>query len=334
MPTVKLLRCFDSAHAVRPATRPAIVPNPLKGESVKILTLRSVITSFLEWSESALAPATVDAYRHQLGKFLRATKNKRVENLRPMHLSRWAKTWHEAQAVIRLFNWAVKEAKLLKKNPFGECRLPARDQRRLIISRMDIARLLRSAGRAARRYLIALRETIARPQEIRLARWAELQTEDMETPIDDALRQGKALIIMHNFKDKSKRQDSSRPRVLLISRRLGRLILRISRRTVTREGFIFLNHLGSPWTKNAVRIMMRRLRRKLGWVADARGENKVAYTLRHSMLTLLASRMVPDRTLADLGGHVETRTVSRYLHLQVGHLRDAMKRMWNWPLPR
>lgn len=292
------------------------------------LTLRRLICDFLEWCEASLAPNSVAAYRHQLKKFLAVVKNKRVRNLRPRHLSAWAKTWHEAQAVIRLFNWAVEEARVIRRNPFANCRLPFRDRRKRITGPDDLARLLRSAGRAGRRYLLALRETLARPQEIRLACWENLQSEDMQTPIDIALPAGKALIVTHKFKDRGKRKDTTRARVLLISPRLGRLILRVAQGLGERKGPIFLNARGKPWTKNAVRCMMRRLRAKLKWTPDQNGEQVVAYTLRHSLATLAASRGVTDRTLADLLGHVETRTTSRYLHLQVGHLRDALKRFW------
>lgn len=290
------------------------------------LTLRNVVTRFLDWGEKALAPSTVDAYRHQLEKFLRAAKNKQVRHLKPSHLSAWAKTWHEAQAVIRAFNWAVNEERIIRKNPFLPCRMPPRGARRRIITPAQTVRFLRSAGVAGRQFLLALRETFARPQEIRLAQWEDLQTEDMSDNLDEALSAGRAVLVLHEFKDCDRRIDSTRARVLLISARLGRLLLRLGRARPGRRGFIFLNERNEPWTNNAVRCLMRRLRRRLKLVCDHRGENIVAYTFRHSLATLAASKGVTDRTLADLLGHVETRTTSRYLHLQVAHLRSAMKK--------
>lgn len=290
------------------------------------LTVRKLVTQFLRWAESALAPATVEAYRHQLKKFLRARRRTPVASLRPMHLTGWAKTWHESQAVIRLFNWAVREAHLLKKNPFADCKKPRRSYRKRILTPTEVQNYLRNARPAPRRFLMAMRETAARPQEIRLARWSDLVSEDLVTPIADALDQGKALLVMHEFKDKAKRKDTSRPRVLLLSRRLGRMIGRILKCRGTKDGPIFLNTKGKPWTRNAVRCMMRRLRRRLGYTADANGERIVCYTLRHSLATLAASRGMTDRTIADWLGHVETRTVSRYLHLQVRHIREALAR--------
>lgn len=183
---------------------------------------------------------------------------------------------------------------------------------------------MRTGKRASRYFMLALRETLARPQEIRAAAFEQLQSEDVDTPIEVALPAGRALIVQHEFKDRRRRHDTTRPRVLLISRRLGRLIVRIARQRGTWSGPIFLNNLGKAWSKNAVRCLFRRIRRRLAMPADANGENVVAYTFRHSLATYAASKGVHGRTLADLLGHVETRTTDRYVHLNVGHLREAM----------
>ena len=290
------------------------------------LTVRSLVTQFLRWAGNALAPASVAAYKHQLNKIPPRVRKKDAKRCRPVDLTEWAKTWHEAQAVVRLFNWAVEDAKLIRSNPFAAVRLPGRGQRKRIVAQAVLRRFMRSGRHSSRRFLMALRETLARPQEIRLACWEELQAEEIDMPIDVALREGRALIVQPEFKDRRRRHDATRPRVLLVSRRLGRLILRQAVPGQCMTGPIFRNNLGRPWTKNAVRCLMRRLRKRLRIDADARGENVTAYTFRHSLATLAASRGVTDRTLADILGHVETRTTARYLHLQVGHLRAAMER--------
>lgn len=291
------------------------------------LLLRHVLSGFLRWAETTLAPATVHAYRHHLKRFQSATRTKDVRRLRPMHLSQWGKSWHEYQAVIRAFNWAVGEAKLLRRNPFQGMRLPCRNQRKRIMTPREMAIFLRGCRRPGRQFLVALRETFARPQEIRAARWDDVIAEDGSTPMTEALLQGKALIVLHEFKDRRRRKDSSRSRVLLINRRLGRLLVRLWQRRTEDVPEIFLNSRGRPWTKNAVRLMAKRLRRRLGVVPDKRGETVVAYTWRHSCATLAAAGGIRDRVLADLLGHVETRTTARYQHLNVGHLREALARL-------
>lgn len=291
------------------------------------LTLKKVIDGFLKWAELALKPNTVKAYRHQLRKFVACVRNKQVKSLRPSHLTSWGKSWHEYQAVIRAFNWAVHEAKLVRKNPFAGLRMPYRDQRQRILSPTEIAGFLRACSSSGRQFLIAMRESFARPQEIRAAQWDDLQSEDPSIGIEQALAEGRALIVLRDYKDRARRKDASRPRVLLVSRRLGRLLLRLIEKGAEREGHIFLNSKGKPWTNNAVRCLLRRLRRRLGIVADKHGETIVAYTFRHSCATLAAASGVVDRVLADVLGHVETRTTTRYQHLNVGHLREALDRM-------
>lgn len=290
------------------------------------VTVRKLMKLFFAWADQALRPNTVASYRQHLDKFLKHVGNKQVRNLKPTHLTAWAKTWHEVQAVIRLFNWAVNDERILRNNPFKRVRKPRRGMRRRIMGERQIAQLLRSLNPYARALLLALRETAARPQELRGVVWEEVISEEIgESPLE-ALAKGRALIVQIDFKDCERRSDSSRPRVLLISKRLGRLLLRLHRDRKQLTGPIFVNTRGEAWTRNAVNCFMRRVRARLALKRDHRGENIVAYTLRHSVATIAASRGVRDRTLADLLGHVETRTTSRYLHLQVDHLREAMRR--------
>ncbi len=291
------------------------------------LTLRSVVGQFLKWAACTLAPNTVAAYKHQLEKIPRTVGKKLIARLRPVDLSTWAKTWHEAQAVVRVLNWARDEARLVRSNPLAACRLPGRGQRKRIVSQSLLLRMMRSGRHESRHFLLALRETLARPQEIRAATWEQLVGEDVDDFLDDSLRDGTALIVQREFKDRRRRHDGSRPRVLLVTPRLGRLILRLGRERQKRTGPIFLNCHGRAWTKNAVRCLLRRIRRRLGLARDANGENVVAYTFRHSLATVAASRGIQGRLLADWLGHVETRTTDRYVHLNVGHLRAAIRRI-------
>lgn len=290
------------------------------------MRLKPMVKAFLEWAELALAAGTVAAYEHQLKKFIKHVGNLDVSKLKPSHLTAWAKTWHEAQAVVRMLNWAVHEAKLIAANPYANVKLPAREERQRIMRPADMTRLIRSAQPSGRRFLLALRETYARPQEIRAACWDELQAEDPLQPIEQALREGRALIVLREYKDRKRRKQANKPRILLVSKRLGRLILRLQKGRKA-DPHIFLNSDNEAWTNNAVRCLMRRLRKRNGIQPDKHGETIVAYSFRHSMATLASSKGIKDRTLADLLGHVETRTTARYQHLDVIHLRDALERI-------
>jgi integrase len=291
------------------------------------LTLKSLINQFVKWADGALAPATVRSYQHHLRRFILVVKNKKVRSLRPVHLTALQRSWHEWQAVQRLFHWAVHEAKLVRSNPFDGVRAPRRGQRKRILTPREIARFLRRSRRSWRNYLLALRDLAARPQEIRALRWEHLHPQNPETPLDVALAAGAAVFVLHEFKDQARRRDSEIPRVLLVTRRLGRLLLRLRCRSSPADGPVFRNTRGLPWTRNAVRCMFRVLRRRLGYRPDDRGEQIVAYTVRHSAATLAAAHGIVDRVLADWLGHVETRTTRRYQHLNVGHIREALLRM-------
>lgn len=291
----------------------------------KRITVKDLVGQFLEWAADALAAGTVLSYSHQLGKFVKRHGGKSVRCLKPIHVTRWAKSWHEVQAILRLMNWAIDEAKLLKRSPFEKLKPPPRNERRRIMKPTDMAALLRAADPAGRRYLLALRETFARPQEIRAARWDEIASEDPSVPVEQALAEGTAVIVQNDYKDRRRRKEASKPRILLVNRRLGRLLLRAAADRQPHDAYIFLNSRKQPWTNNAVRCLMRRLRHRLDIKPDRFGETVVAYTFRHSVATLASARGIKDRTLADLLGHVETRTTARYQHLDVGHLREALK---------
>lgn len=291
------------------------------------ITVKKLVAAFLDWAGEALAAGTVLSYGHQLGKFVKRCGRRAISSLKPIDVTRWAKTWHEVQAVLRLFNWAVQEAKLLQENPFAALRPPPRDERRRILTPRQMAEILRAANGAGREYLLALRETFARPQEIRAAAWDDLQAEDPSLDLVEALAAGRALIVLRDYKDRRRRKESNRPRVLLVNARLGRLLLRLMQRRRPGQSWIFCNSIGQPWSTNAVRCLMRRLRDRLKIRPDKFGETVVAYTFRHSVATLASARGIKDRTLADLLGHVETRTTARYQHLDVAHLRDALERL-------
>jgi integrase len=186
--------------------------------------------------------------------------------------------------------------------------------------------LLRVNSRANfRHFLLALRETLARPQEIRSVKWEELWWPGRGQDLQQALRAGVAVFVLHEYKARKRRADPNKPRVIPVSPRLGRLLVRLARGADKLQGPVFQNSVGRPWTNNAVRCRMRWLRKKMGLQRDPRGENIVAYTFRHTTATWAAAAGVRDRILAEILGHTSTRTTARYQHLEVQHLQDALE---------
>lgn len=287
-------------------------------------SLRSVRDSFLRWIENNRRPRTAENYQRYIDRFIVAVGNLPIERVKHSHLSQWGKTWHEIQALQRFFAWIVNEAELLPVNPLRRVQRPRLGCRKRILDRRAMARFLRQARPEFRAFMLAMRETMARPQEIRELVWGELWEGDNAAERETVLVTGQALFILADFKARDRRADPDAQRILPISPRLGRLLLRLrARRPVTR-GEIFRNIHGEPWTRNALRLRMNAVRRRLGITKDHRGETVCNYTLRHSMATLATKAGVRDRTLADLLGHTSTRTTARYQHLDVQHLVDAM----------
>lgn len=285
-------------------------------------------SEFLSWARKCLRPSTVNVYRHYFQKWMELHGDQPANEIHPAHLQEFAKTWHSCQSIKRLFGWAVNEAGLLESHRLGRVRSPRKGHRRRIFLPREAAKFLRACRPDLRLLLLAYRETYARPQELRLAAWEDIHAETPTQTQREALEAGSASIVLYEFKDGARRQDTERPRVILLSPRACRLVLRLFDRRASKRGPIFLTDRGAPWTANALRCRFRRMRAKLGMKRDKRGENIVPYTWRHTGATLAASVGVRDRLLADVLGHVETKTTARYCHLQVRHLRDALRGVW------
>lgn len=204
---------------------------------------------------------------------------------------------------------------LLKNNPLRSVPKPILGQRERILTPKEAAHLLRGSDRDFRTFLLAMRHTIARPQEVRAFQWFHLVYEPAP------------MFVLRDFKAKARRKDRASVRLIPLDDRMVRLLNRLAcKRQPHPDDFVFLNGQGKPWTANAVRCRMRRLRDKLGLGPDENGEQVVAYTMRHTAATRACSRGIRDRVLAELMGHTSTTTTQRYQHLQAEHLSDAIKR--------
>src|SRR4051794_35320288 len=85
---------------------------------------------------------------------------------------------------------------------------------------------------------------------------------------------------------------------------------------------VFLNTERQPWTLNAVRLQMGRLRAKLGLAEDL-----CAYLARHGFGTRAILNGVNPAVVAELMGHNSLEMVAKvYVHLadQREHLLDAV----------
>lgn len=292
--------------------------------------LSSAITQFLEGVRLTVAPATLKLDGHYLRQFLHAVGDVPLSSLTPAMVRAWNPKYHPAGVVRRLCSWAKNEARIIAYNPIEGMRTKRNGHRRRILSRAEAVRLLRCSRPAFRRFAVAMIESIARPREIRGVRWGDIRVSGSPAWSPADLAGGRAFFWLDRFKGQEARRERLAARVIPISRRLGRLLVRLWGNGRDAAAGIFANLKGQAWTHNAVRCQFRRLRERAGLPADVGGEFVVAYTLRHTAATDAVGAGVLGLTLAELMGHSDIRMTQRYVHLRPDHLIEASNRLSEW----
>jgi integrase len=271
----------------------------------------------------------------------RLGKDRPIEGLRRIDLLEHVRSWHEIQAMQRLFKWAEdEEPPLAQHNPARKLKKPPPGQRTRVFTRREKVMLRRRARRPIRDFLTMMDESIARPQECRPMGWHHI-------------REDWLAFILTEFKAKKRRQDGLAVRVIPITPRLSRLLRRLRRRGEKdfgewldsqgqpipisprraaklerlRRGVghfpeILLGAKGQPLETGPVCRAIRLLRKKLGM---DKGEKIVSYTMRHTGATTAVRNGLRDARLANLIGHASPRTTERYLHLDAGDAIADMK---------
>jgi integrase len=252
---------------------------------------------------------TRDWYGWQFKKLRAAAGSLPAAEVRIWHLHSVKITHHFARALRALFAWST-ENDLTPKNPFAKLEVPKCGQRERVISRTDVAKLYLSAARRFRRYLFILTHTMARPSEIRLLRWSEVDLE-------------KRVISLSRFKAKDKRRDGVRVRQIPLDRRSVMMLKAMRRKAVS--PFVFSDSDGEAWTYNTVRSRMRACRKRAG--LDDGDERVVCYTLRHTGATNAMRAGIQTTLLAKIMGHSKVTTTQRYQHPTTDDMVDAIDRL-------
>jgi integrase len=263
----------------------------------------------LAWSQKYQSPETYRGYFFYVQSFCETFGFLCVNDVRPHHVLEWIskKNWgptsqfNAVRSAQRVFNWAVKQ-KLLAQNPIKGMERPRPKSRTSYVTNEEFRSLRRAAVPRFRLFLFVLRQTGARPSEVRRLTW-------------DQVREDRWVLSEHKTVGKT-----GKPRVIYLTPLMQRL-MRILRRHATNK-YVFINCHGRPWTTNAVRLQMKRLRDKLGLRA-----NVCVYEIRHAFGTYGVLHGVDIATLAELMGHRDTTMVSRvYAHLagQTAHLAAAV----------
>jgi integrase len=250
-----------------------------------------------------------------------AQRRKDVEDglIEPRKQGRQPKVWgastaHNARAVaFRVYSWAKDEG-LLPLNPLAGMKRPKPPPRQRAMTDEEFNALYAQAGGPFRDFLLALRETGARPKELRELRWEQVQSD-------------RWVLTKHKTAQKVKKA-----RVIILTEKMRQKMewLRL-RSGGNPHSHVFLNTEGQPWTMNAVRLQISRLRRSLGLRADL-----CAYLARHGFGTRAILNGVNPAVVAELMGHTSLEMVSKvYVHLadQHEHLRDAVERVNSSAMP-
>lgn len=280
----------------------------------RCLSVGRILAAFLKHSREEHESTTADWYEDLLQSFTARWGKLRYTRLRKKHVRSWlAKSGYNPTsankalgAVKRAFNWAVEE-ELIPKSPIAHLRKPRPVTRDRVLSAEERLLILSSIKDAAFRHFVnAMTLTGCRPGEI-----ARVTAEHVDLTA--------GVWTFHKHKTAKK---TGKPRVVYLPPEA----LEMSRVLVAahHEGPLFRNTRGVQWTRNAVRIRFRRLRKKFPQLKGV-----VAYTYRSSYATDALASGVQDATVAALLGHTNTDTLHRFyarLSHKTGHLKDAAEK--------
>lgn len=288
-------------------------------------SVADVIEAFLDWSQKNLAADTYRIHRYYGQSLAERCGTVLAVQFKPLHVTDWigymmdadrvakqkgARAWKDTTAynarriAFRIMNWA-KEEGWLASNPLAGMKRPKPFLRRRAMTDDEFHSLHKAAKPAFADLLFALRETGARPKELRDLQWDDVQ--------------GRRCVL---GKHKTAKK-TGEPRIITLSRAMVSLLKR--RKADAKGSYVFTNVYGKPWTMNAVRLQFTNLRRRLGLAPDL-----CAYLARHGFGTRAILRGVDPMTVATLMGHKSLDMVSKvYVHLsdQEEHLRDAVEKI-------
>lgn len=274
-----------------------------------------VIDAYLVWSRDNLAADTHRINIYYLQLFAEACGQKSARDIIPYDVETWvsgkkaAKEWGDTtvynakKAAFRVFSWA-KQMKIVPDNPLAGMPRPKPNPRQRAITDAEFWKLYEYAGGPLRDILLALYLTGARPKEARDLVWSSVHDDRWVLPEHKTAKK------------------TGRPRVIYLDNEMKKMMERVKGNGHTH---VFLNTEGVPWTMNALRLQISRIRKKLGMSEDV-----TAYLCRHGFGTRAILSGVDGRTLAELLGHSSQEMITKvYVHLadQHAHLRAAVNKI-------
>lgn len=295
---------------------------------MRSLSVASCVDRFVTWTAANRRPKTAEHYRYQLGRFVKRHGRRRLTSLSPALVSSFSRSFHAVQSVQRLCSWCHRCERSIKENPLHGMPKARMGQRRRVLDRAEMVRLFRAADPCFRAVLFVLRESMCRPQEARALTWGDVaQVVGREVKFPLPLPAGSHFSLPTGKHFEFRAEDPGE-RVIPISPRLGRLLVRLAGAGNEAAAVILRDSRGRAWTANAFRCRMRRLRVAAGVGPDRRGEKAVLYSFRHTGATAAAVAGIGQYVLAGVLGHASPRTTERYVHPRPADLVNAMNRIY------
>lgn len=245
-----------------------------------------------------------------LGKFLASVGDLKVSGLKVHHVTEFIKanTWrtNSVRNVIATINACLnccEREGWIDKNPLrGKVRLPKVQRRDLNLTTDEQLKFEGTATGPFKTFLTSLRELGARPGELRTA-----LVEDCD------LERG-----VLKVKNKTRNKTGIEVRPIILTTRMVELCRELI--GDRKEGWLFRNAFGDPWTKSAIRNRMVKLCVKLG-------VERVPYEFRHRFCSdSLNLKGVNPSLVALQMGHTDLRMMMKhYLHADVDAIRKAFE---------
>lgn len=286
----------------------AIAAKPAESSDARVA---DVIDAFLSWSKLHRSAETCRNHIWYGQSFSEHSGYILATDLKPIHVTRWVDGhgWGQTtqrnarRSIFRAFAWAVEEG-ILPKNPLTGMKCPAALSRQRVMSDAEFRAVLKASKPDFKQLLFSLRMTGCRPKEARTLTW-------------DMVGEDRWVLGQHKTAHKT-----HKPRVIYLTAPMKKLMQML--KTHATNGHVFLNARGKAWTRNAIRLRIERVKKKLKMRDDL-----CAYEARHAFGTAAVVNGVDVATVAELMGHSSLEMVSRvYLHLanEQKHLQEAVER--------
>ena len=278
-----------------------------QNDGIKDVRIEELAVRHLEWIKAKRSDGLFRVRQHYILQFLEFVGEAMVSDITRSKLdefhifsmrehSRSPNGGNEALSNIKaMMRWGVEQeiCELSFKQFPKLCRVPPETKR---ISYEDMAKLLAEADDDFRDMLRFGLLTGLRPKELMELKHANCLTDGNGDPY----------ISIHRHKT-SKSARTPRPRTVPLCSDAHAIILNQTA-AHPKSDLIFLNGIGTPYTRYALKTRLGRLSRKA-----KTSRAFTPYALRHTFASMESDAGVETTSLARLMGHTTTRTLERYV---------------------